>query len=227
MGSQLARATASTVFGSAVAGYGFAIGRDAWRHTKKNMVVLLILAVLLCGVCVPFFAARGLVRHHQRGFLGTLFVTILGNCLLWCVGVGILCVTSVFIQTGFSSQPYGSTDMQMGHARLPMDIFPLFILGVVGITVTGLLVGLWQRPKRKRAFTIALDNDQFLANHGIQETGGHDITHVDDEGNNLRLMEINTMYIVFMAVGRRNRRAYIHLDHNGRMVEYTGVVAIT
>ena len=226
MGSQLVRATASTVFGSAVAGYGFAIGRDAWRHTKKNGVILLILAVLLFGLCAPFFAARGVVRHHQRGFLRTLLATILGNGLLWCVGVSVLFVTFVFIEALLSSQPSSGTAMQGGYASVSPGLFPLFVLVVVGITLAGFLVGLWQRPKRKRAFTIALDNDRFLASNGIHETGGHDITHVDDEGNHLRLMEINRMYIVFMAVGRRNRRAYIHLDTEGRMVEYTGVVAI-
>jgi hypothetical protein len=226
MGSQLARETAYTIFGSAVAGYGFAIGRDAWRHTKKNGVILLILAVLLCGLCAPFFAARGLVRYHQRGFLRTLLVSILGNALLWCVGVSILFMTFVFLEALFSAQPSSSSAMQGGHGPVPLGFFPLFILAVVCITLAGFLVGLWQRSKRQRAFTIALDNDRLLARHGIQETGGHDITHVDDEGNNLRLMEINKMYIVFMAVGRRNRRAYIRLDREGRMVEYTGVVAI-
>lgn len=226
MGSQLARATALTVFGSVVAGYGFAMGRDAWRRTKKNVVEILIISVLLFGLFAPFFAARGLVRHHRRGFAGTLFVTIIGNLILWCVGVGILLGTYLFIQTAFGPQIYGGTDMQLIQARFVRAYFPWFALGIIGITFLGLLVGLWERPKRKRAFKIELENDRFLASNGIQETGGHDITHVDGEDNKLRLMEINEKHIVFMAVGRRNRRAYINLGRDGRMVEYTGIVAI-
>jgi len=48
----------------------------------------------------------------------------------------------------------------------------------------------------------------------------------NSNNNKLRLLEENNDMLVFMAVGRRNRRAYINFDQDGRMIEYTGVVKL-
>ena len=79
------------------------------------------------------------------------------------------------------------------------------------------------------AFVLALAVSilaDFLLQNRIQETGDEDVTHIDSSNNKLRLLEENTDMLVFMAVGRRNRRAYINLDRDGRMIEYTGVVKL-
>ena len=115
---------------------------------------------------------------------------------------------------------------------------------LVGLTGFGFLIGVLQRPGRKRQFAIdeenaillaqrkeeeraiAQENKTFLLQNEIQETGGEDVTHIDSNNNKLRLLEENNDMLVFMAVGRRNRRAYINFDQDGRMIEYTGVVKL-
>lgn len=84
-------------------------------------------------------------------------------------------------------------------------------------------MGLVQRPRAKRRYAIALRNEEFLAFHGIHETGEVETTHFDADGNALRLMERTPNSIVFMAVGKHNRRAYIELTKEGEMIGYTGV----
>ena len=90
----------------------------------------------------------------------------------------------------------------------------------------GLIVGLFQRPGRLRRFTIAEANEEFLDELGFRETGEQEITHYDAEGNALRLLERAKDAMVFLAVGRRSKRAYIELDKNGLMTGYTGVIGI-
>ncbi|NKW11299.1 hypothetical protein HGG76_27245 [Ochrobactrum tritici] len=41
-----------------------------------------MLAVIFC----PFIGGRGLVRGHDRGVLGTLFLTYIGSILLIAIG---------------------------------------------------------------------------------------------------------------------------------------------
>ena len=96
---------------------------------------------------------------------------------------------------------------------------------VAGATV-GVLVGLIQRPKRRRRHAVAVRNEQFLESYGIRETGEAETTHFDADGNALRLMERTPNSIVFMAVGKRNKRAYIGLTNEGEMINYTGVVPL-
>ena len=95
---------------------------------------------------------------------------------------------------------------------------------LAGLTGLGFLIGILQRPSRKRQFVIEEENKIFLVQYGIRETGGKDVTHIDSNNSNLRLLEENNDMLVFMAVGRRGKRAYINLDQDGKMIEYTGVV---
>jgi len=201
---------AAGVGGAAVAGFGLAFGRDIYKKSKKNIeFILLLLAIIFC----PFIGGRGLVRGHDRGLFGTIFLTFIGSVLLIVVG---FCAATFL---AFEIVVMGKID--------PDNPFPLALLGgfvtTAIITGIGILVGLFQRPKRLKAIAASKANEEFLITNGFRETDGTDITHYDPSGQALRFLEAHPDRLVFMAVGRRGKRAYIDLDKNGRMVEYSGI----
>ncbi len=192
--------------GAAVVGYGVAMGRDAWRATKKRGGFLLFLALIACAIVLPFLGGRYLTRGYPEGQSPPVFTSvmlIIGGGFLGFVAVGIL---SLYEITG--------TGSAMGAI-------------VIAAAGAGLLYGSGQKPRRMRTFEIADRNEYFLEQLGFEELDGTEVTHMDGEGNPLRLTERNDESIVFLAVGRRNRRAYIRLSPEGQMLGYTGVIAIT
>ncbi|WP_109369328.1 hypothetical protein [Ochrobactrum soli] len=199
--------------GAAVAGFGLSLGRDIYKGTKKNGGnLLLLLAVIFC----PFIGGRALVRGHDRGVMGTLFLTYIGSILLIAIGF----VAASFL--AFQGLAATSKETEAGS---------VIVLAVVtGASVTaflagiGMLTGLYQRPKRLRAFAVKRYNELFLADNGFKETDGKDITHYAPDGQALRFLEAHPGKLVFMAIGKRGKRAFIDLDENGRMLSYTGVV---
>lgn len=204
---------ATGVGGAAVAGFGLPLGRDIYKGTKKNGGnLLLLLAVIFC----PFIGGRGLVRGHDRGVLSTLFLTYIVNIFLITIGF----VAASFL--AFQGIAATSKETEAGG---------VIVLAVVtGASVTaflagiGMLTGLYQRPKRLRAFAVKRYNERFLADNGFKETDGKDITHYAPDGQALRFLEAHPGKLVFMAIGKRGKRAFIDLDENGRMLSYTGVV---
>lgn len=197
--------------GAAVGGFGLAFGRDIYKTSKKNIgSMLLLLAVMFC----PFIGGRGLVRGHDRSVFGTIFLTCICSVFLIVAG---FCAATILV---FQIVVMGNID--------PDDPFPLALLGgfvlTAIITAIGFLVGSFQRPKRLKAIAVRKANEEFLTANGFQETDGKDITHYDPNGQALRFIEVHPDRLVFMAIGRRGKRASIKLDQDGRMVSYSGVV---
>ena len=94
------------------------------------------------------------------------------------------------------------------------------------------MLGVKHRIKRTAAWEAEDHNNAFMEAHGLQ------VTDTDDKGN-LRIREIatNAGYrlmenlnvtgeMEFMALGRRNKRAYIQYDETGKFVHWTGMVAV-
>lgn len=203
------------VGGAAVAGFGLAAGRDIYKGTKNSAGFFLLLAAVLGTVLVcPFIGGRGLVRGHDRGFIGTLFLTYIGSFLLFSISI---LASSAFTLYFLSSTASNNQSISVQGAVIIGTTFTLFI-GIIGI-----LVGLYERPNRLRRFSIVRENESFLRDNGFQETNGTDITHYDLNGNALRLLEAHPTKIVFMAVGRRGKRAFIDLDKHGKMIAYSGI----
>lgn len=201
---------AAGVGGAAIAGYGLAFGRDMYKETKKNVgLIVLVLIVVFC----PFIGGRGMVRGHDRGLIGTLFLTFIGSTLLIAAG---FCAAAMAV---FAVTIMGEVEPDVA---LPMALVGGFTVTAV-ITGIGVLVGLFQRTKRLKAFAATRANERFLADNGFRETDGKDITHYDASGQALRFLEAHSDRLVFMAVGLRGKRAYINLDQDGRMVSYSGV----
>ena len=198
---------------------------------KKNsgrgtlFLVVLIVGLILIAIVGPVMGAMRMVRGYRRGIFGTIFSTVILNLLIWGVGAFMLTVAVSVLEEEIESS------ISVG-------------MPLVGLTGFGFLIGVLQRPGRKRQFAIdeenaillaqrkeeeraiAQENETFLLQNGIQETGGEDVTHIDSNNNKLRLLEENNDMLVFMAVVRRNQRAYINFDQDGRMIEYTGVVKL-
>lgn len=192
--------------GAAVAGYGAAMERDAWRATKKRGGFLLFLALIACAIVLPFLGGRNLTRGYPEGQSPPVFTSILLIVGGWIFGLIAASVLAAYEMTGQFSN--------MG----------IIVVASAGV---GLLYGASQKPRRLHTFEIADRNEHFLEQFGFEELDGTEVTHMDGEGNPLRLTERNDESIVFLAVGRRNRRAYIRLSPEGRMLGYTGVIAIT
>ncbi|MBX3582833.1 MAG: hypothetical protein KF810_13140 [Rhizobiaceae bacterium] len=200
---------AAGVGGAAVAGYGLAMGRDAWRSTKRNQSTIVILLAIAGAVALPFLGGRNLVRGHDRGLTATLFLTLIGSTALIAIGL----VLAFFLFTAVFHQ---ADEALVGAAFLA-------VCTTGAITLLGVVWGSFQRPGRRKLFATAKFNDQFLAEQGFTETGGEDITHYDPSGQPLRFLEQHADRLVFMVVGRRGKRTYITLDSDGRMQNYSGV----
>lgn len=201
---------AAAVGGATAAGFGLSFGRDLYKKSKRNIeIILLLLAVIFC----PFIGGRGLVRGHDRGLMGTITLTIVGSVLLIAMGY---CAATFLV---FEIIVIGKTE--------PDNPLPLALLGGFMVTTIvagiGFLVGLIQRPKRLKAIAVSKANDRFLIANGFRETDGSDITHYDPSGQPLRFLEAHSDRLVFMAVGRRGKRAFIDLDHDGQMIGYSGI----
>ncbi len=190
---------------AAVGGYGAAMGRDAWRTTRKNAGFFLVLAAAAAAATLPFIGARDFGR--QGRITGGGIFRILGGYLL-----GLVLVFAALILAD-SNNPL-----------LHLIVWPLAVTAIAAFI--GFQAGKAQRPLLERQFEIETHNESFLEEQGIEETGGSDITHIDGDGNSLRFLEAHAGRLVFMAVGKRNKRAFITLDDEGRMLEYSGVVSL-
>jgi len=193
----------------------------AWRKKDTKAVASLIslfFMALAGAVALPFVGGRNLVRGYDREFAATIFFTIALNAALIGAGfvLGIFALPLVFALFGGVPVSSGSGELNYG---------PVLTVTIVSVFV-GVVIGLSQRPARLEAFAIARDNAQFLTKTGIRETGQNDVTHYDPNNHPLRYMETIGDKQMYMAVGRRNKRAYIYLDQSGRMVRYSGIVSL-
>lgn len=220
MSSNLVQSITDRVFGTAVAGFGFGIGRDVWKWIKSGgLSGFLYFMISICALFGGFFGARGLVRGHNRGVIGTIFKTIFLNLVLICIAT--LCSFLVMVVIVYIGVLAETTDSQS-------SLFSALIVAAgleLIMVICGLIAGLFQRKKRITAFKIERQNESFLKQAGIRETGGKDVTHVDADGTDLRLIETLNDRLIFMVVGKRGRRAYIYFDDEGRMTDYSEVDA--
>ena len=96
-----------------------------------------------------------MVRGYRRGIFATIFSTVILNLLVWGLGALVLSfVSSILVEERESS------------------ITALLGTPLAGLTGLGFLIGVLQRPGRKRQFAIEEENETFLLQNGIQETGG-------------------------------------------------------
>jgi len=221
----LVSSVSNSIFGTAVAGFGFSLGRDVYRKFKEISHVLLILCIGFSSFTFPFIAASKIFRWYPISkvrwffakFLLWMVVYLLGFVITFC----FLKMLQSFELIRFSIDFFG-VDVSADQAVIIYSfVFVSFfyLLGVVD--------GIRKRSKRKSIHQIEVDNNRFLEDVGIYETdGSSSFTHIDVDGNWLRLENIGHDFVEFFVVGKRNKRAYIYIDSFGRFSEYTGVISL-
>ena len=188
-----------------------AFGRDTYRSTKKN---LLVIAAIAAAAVLPFLGARRMVRGYRTGG-GAIWGALSGTVLL---AIGLL-----------PALVFGAIAASQGSGG---DAFPalafLFFGAISGIsTLGGGIAGLVGRGKRFRMFQVEDANLAFLEANGITASEGDDVHYFDAQGNALRVIEATQEAVILMPIGTRNKRAYITITKDGEMLEYSGVVHIS
>ena len=209
MKKSLLDAIALGVGGSAISGFGGAAGRDIYKSVKRSTGLIIALISIAAAVSLPFIGMRNLFRGRAPGeewkAIGDILLVLAG--IVIGIGVGLF------------------AGITMGQDVSAMSLITIVGAGIMA-GVIGALAGVISRPGAQRRYRIATRNQEFLDTHGIHESGGTEITHYDVNGNALRLFERTVNSIVFMVVGKRNKRAYITLTKNGEMIDYSGVVSL-
>lgn len=215
--NNLVNQVSRTFFGAAIAGSGLMFGRDVYKGGKKGADsiggVLALILIVFGLFYLPYYAGNRMFRGYRRGIVDTLGLTIGLNAMILCLSFGLCVAFDDISSKGFEDKTpiEFSIKKNMGEAK--------FVAALFGI---GALIGLCERIKRKRMFAVEDANEEFLKKNGIYETGVETAPYQDAHGNSLRLLDVGKTKLVFMAVGRRNKRAFIDLDKTGRMMKYTG-----
>lgn len=200
---------------AAAFGFGASVGRDVWKWFRNNTAQAAAWLVLLGAFTLPILSGKGFTEGHDRGFAGTVFKTFAGNTMLLIAGIALswLCLLLPFYD---ETRP----------AESAMAALLVAVVWCVALLVCGGLWGLLTRPKRKRAYSVARQNAEFLSTTGISETKASDATHIGPDGERLRLLGEDDGSLAFMVVGRRSQRAYIAMDGHGRFMSYSGPTRI-
>jgi hypothetical protein len=198
------RNLAAIAMGSAAAGFGWSAGRDIYRKGKEWVLPAVALAAVAGG---SGYAAWNLSRGHREPSAGRTV-----GALAVAGGSLALCLTVLGAGSGNPSPGRPPSD--------PAAAVGLALLVHAASAVIGLLVGLGQRGKRTRAFAIERHNLDFMAREGIRDVGGREETYLDSAGTEMKLDDVRRDAMVFKLVGRRNARAYIDIDPDGRMLAY-------
>lgn len=205
---------------SAIFGFGASAGRDAWKSFRKNFFFIMIMLVIVGLFVFPFLAFKARFQGeplNDRDAVKERNLTV----FLHICGFFICAVLLIFLLWNMSADSR-ETDSWFEMWPLYAAVASAFIVSAT----LGALVGRLIKPGRMSRFRIVAENDEFMRRHGFTETGEDEITHYDGDGAALRFMEKTDHRIVFMAVGRRNKRAYVNLSDDGTMTSYSGIVSL-
>ena len=231
--ASLIRLAPQLLAGSAVAGVGFAFGRDIYRATKKHWVPVLILVALTSCLYGLFVSSVWMARNY-RTRLGSIGKR-LAAFSLFVVCYSVLFYVSVFLveiasgTTGTAGTAIvNPTALWETHAGSLTDGSPLSIGFAVqnAVAVGGFILGFIQRRKRRLLWQVEEANAAFLADHGLQQLDKNNIR--DSEGNRFELANqfsrINE--IEFIAVGQAGNGGYLCYDGIGKYSAWSGLVPI-
>ena len=200
-----------------VAAYGASasFGRDVYRSTKNgNPAIWLGIAVFLSIAGFKMIGAGG-EREGEGAGVGALLL-ILGGVLVFNA------LAFLFLMyTGLAANLSGGDLGRLAGLLIALTAVYLMIASPIG-----LVWGRRERAEKERFWAIEDHNMRFLDENGFQDLGLGDEIIEDADGNRLKLREQSDDRLFFMVVGRRNMRAAITLDEEGRMTDYTGAVKL-
>jgi len=223
---KIGRAVANT----ATLGFGFSLGRDIYKRFKSSFSSLLLLLIVLTILLFPFLAASKSFRWYPLSSLKWFFSIFLP----WTLGAIIITLSPYYIfylfgdwnnfSTYINAEILSEIDNYNGYK---INILHYQALYFFVIYTFGILHSLFLRSKRKVNYIIEKHNNNFLYSIGIQEIdGASTYTHIDQNGNQLRLVNIGKDVIEFFVVGKRGRRAFIYLDEDEKYKNYSGIVKV-
>ena len=226
--ASVARYAPAIIGGSALAGFGLSLGRDIYKKAKRHWPLLLIL-VCLAGV---YFAGLWLFRNYRTlaGSIlkktGALIVLVLS-----CIGVytAAAITVGVFVPSVLTPQEEMANSAIGSFSGSPL----LWILIVQGVLfLAGAAVGMSHRTRRRLAWEAEKHNESFLREHDLE------VVDADEKGSlRLRDLSSNVGYrlmddlklggeLEFMALGKRNKRAYLQYDGTGKYTSWSGLTEV-
>jgi len=244
MASSLIKSSARILGGSAIAGIGFSFGRDLYRNAKKPDTRNMIIAgLLLLGSIIGAYVGGVWLARNYQSIWGSIFKRI-GSVLVlmpsfaillfvgsWVIGqtssnqdsdaVGLEESTKVEKPTEIETQnPPATGDEQSSGFSVPVGAYYL----PCGSLLVGLVVGGFQRKKRKLVWDAEQANERFMVERGLIE---HEDGTLEDEstGQHYRIDSLGDRRITLFPIGKRGKRAYINIESNGRYSEFTGTVS--
>ena len=195
----LTKTISKSVFGSAVAGFGFSLGNDLYKTTKgKNGSSALLVIFVIIALFGAYSGGLFVTRNYKNWFLSLLMIFI---------GLGLATISA-----GFLIAVSGALGLAVVGGCISVSIFMI-----------GLLVGFIQRRKRKQAWVSEIRNEEFLKENGFQSQDGFIF---GPNGQKYRIENQTPKHIELFAVGRRSRRGFLRLDENGTITSWSGMVKV-
>lgn len=212
------------VAGSALAGFGLALGRDVYRKTKKNLLLVIALTVLAFTLYGLFISSVWIARNYR-----TWAGSIVKKCgaLVALLGCNIATALFILILAAFVADievPDGGQDAKEILSAFALPFAQIGLAVQAAIVISGLIVGFVQRKRRRVAWESEQNNELFFAEQGFEVLDEDNFR--DDQGNRFRLVNIFNSELEFMAEGRRGKRGYIEFDENGAYTNWSGLTNI-
>lgn len=214
--STLAALGASVIGASALGSFGTRLGRDAYKNIGNILIYAVLVIVGFGPFVLTYFAASRLASWTPLEGAEFLFKFLLKWLALLLIGAALLYGVAFLVWIfAYDGNPHTFYQPQSQQAILkithPLVMFPFFI---------GTIVGVSRRKKQQAAYAAMLFNQNFLDAHGFQELGGGKITHIDGDGNRLRMINQGRGIIEFMSLD--GRHAFITIGPDGHFMSYAG-----
>lgn len=225
------------VAGSALAGFGLSFGRDVYKKAKKYWPLVIVLVCVLGA----FFAGLWIFRNYRTALdtvvkkLASLMVLVASFYALHLtlLLMDVILPISQLLMVHDLSQTLTPivADSDLDPYLVSPELLRVVIIQSAAFVI-GALVGMSHRRRRKVAWIAEDHNTAFLADQGLEIVD-------EDEKGNLRLRsnveEVGyrltddlsvTKELEFLALGRRNKRAYMTYDEIGRYTSWSGLVQV-
>jgi hypothetical protein len=211
---------------AAISSYGWQAGKSAYRHTGDVVGLLVLAAIAFAPIAVPYMAGWRMTRWYPNSRTWFFFQILMKWGLLMAFVSPVVWAVIAF---GFLlSDPIPGSLANVWNEITRWPSFPATLqwtVAVIGAVFgIGAIKGLSERADRKEAHKIASENQEFLDRHGLRTVDGKSVTHVDGDGNRLRLDHAGENIVEFVAADGRGR-AFINVADDGRFVRYSGLIS--
>jgi len=203
--NSLIHVAAKIVGGSALAGFGFSFGRDVYRKTKSNIQTILFVIVVAAVLLGAYLSGLWLFRNYKTTREKIIFSIY-----------SILLISPAIVIDTLSYSDASEANNEFFFISL-ITTFCLFVIGS--------LVAVFQRNKRQLVWEVEDSNERFLQENYIVEVD-EDILRDISINQDYRIDSIDRGGVRLFAIGRRNKRAFIQMDEQGRFVDYSGMVSV-